>query len=93
MKNFRRHESQNYHIPEVTKQELQTAIDCLKIGKTGDTIRMKAVDLRDCDDETKENMEDIFNEITEQEFMIPKSWTQVVVRVIYKKDDAARLEK
>ena len=89
MKNFRRHESQNYQIPDVTKQELQTAIDCLKIGKTGDTKDVNVEDLIDCDDETKENMEDIFNEITEREFMIPKSGTQVV----YKKDDAARLEK
>ena len=60
------------HIPEFTKRELQTAIDCLKKGKnqeTGDTKGMKAEDIKGCDDETKELMRDIFNEIIKQESM------------------------
>ena len=46
---------------------------------------MKAEDLKGCDDETKELMRDIVNEIIKQESMAPKSTIEVAIMVIYKK--------
>ena len=40
---------------------------------------MKAEDLKGCDDETKELMRDIFNEIIKQESMAPKSTIEVAI--------------
>ena len=50
------------HIPEFTKQELQAAIE-----KSGDTKGIKAEDIKESDDETKEMMREIFNEVIRQE--------------------------
>ena len=36
-------------IPEFTKQELQTAIDCLQKGKSGDNKGIKAEDIKGCE--------------------------------------------
>ena len=61
------HESQSDHIPEFTKQELQTAIECLGRGTAGDEKVIKAEDLNDCDERSERNMKDIFNVIAKQE--------------------------
>ena len=50
-------------IPEITNEELQTAIDKLKEGKSSDSNGIRAEDIKACDDETREIMIQIFNEI------------------------------
>ena len=68
------------NIPEFTKQELQTAMGCLTKGKAGDTKGIKVGDIKECDDETKEMMEEIFSEVIRQENMAPEAWRKVVIR-------------
>ena len=50
-------------IPEITTEELQTAINKLKKGKSPDSKGIRAEDVTACDDETREMVRQIFNEI------------------------------
>ena len=68
------------HIPEFTKQELQAAIDCLKKGKSGDTMGIKVEDIRKSDDERKGMMREIFNEVMRHESMVPEAWRKVSIK-------------
>ena len=69
-------ENKSEHIPEFTKQEFKTANDCLKRGKAGDNEGIKADD-QECDDEAKEMIGDIYNEITKQERMANTYWKKL----------------
>ena len=53
--------SYDRRIPEITTEELQNAIYKLKKGKSPDRIR--AEDIKACDDETRDMVRRIFNEI------------------------------
>ena len=70
-------------IPEITTEELQTAINRLKKGKSADSNGIRAEDIKACDDETKDMVRQIFNEI---EFT-PTAWRKVRIKVIHKKGD------
>ena len=48
-------------IPEMTTEELQTAINKLKKGKSPDSKGIRAEDVKACDGETREMMRQIFN--------------------------------
>ena len=74
------------HIPEFTKQGLQTAIDCLKKGNAGDRNGVKAEDTKESDDKTKEMTTEIFNEVNKQENMTPEAWRKVVIKRDSKKE-------
>ena len=74
-------------IPEFRKNEIQDAIDRLKMGKAKDNSGIRAEQLKNCSDETKEKIRTIFNEITRQEDFTPKSWRKIRIQVIYKKGD------
>ena len=74
------HEDRSEHIPEFKKQELQTEIDCLKRGTTRRHKGNQADDLKQCDDETKEMMREIINEVIKQEMMAPEAWKTVVIK-------------
>ena len=54
-------------IPEITTEELRTAINKLKKGKTSDSNGIRAEDIKACDDETREMVRQIFNEIVKTE--------------------------
>ena len=43
-------------IPEITTEELQSAISKLKTGKSPDSNGIRAEDIKDCNDETREMM-------------------------------------
>ena len=53
-------ETRSEHFPEFTKRELQAVIHCLKKRKLGDTMRIKAEDIKESDDETKEIVRENF---------------------------------
>ena len=74
-------------IPEFTKNEIQDAIDRLKKGKAKDSSGVRAEQLKNCSDKTKEKIRTIFNEITRQEDFTPKKLAQDPIQVIYKKGD------
>ena len=48
-------------IPEITTEELRTAINKLKKRKSPDSNGIRAEDIKACDDETREMVRDIFN--------------------------------
>ena len=74
-------------IPEITAEELQAAINKLKKGKSPDSNGIRAEDIKACDDETKEMVRQIFNEITKQNEFTPEAWKKVTIQVIHKKGD------
>ena len=72
-------------IPEITTEELQTAINKLKKGKSPDSNGTRAEDIKACDDETREMVRQIFNEIIWQNGFPPEAWKKVRIKVIHKK--------
>ena len=73
-------------IPEFTQDEVQTAIDSLKNGKSSDSNGIRAEDIKTCDDTTKEMIRQIFNEVVKQEDFTPETWRRIHIEVIYKKE-------
>ena len=76
---------QHYPFQNLQKNEVQDAIDRLTKGKAKDSSGVRAEQLKNCSDETKEKMRTIFNEITRQKDFTSKSWRKI--QVIYKKGD------
>ena len=74
-------------IPEITSEELQSAISKLKAGKSPDGNGIRAEDIKDCSDETREMMRQIFNEVIKRYNFTPEEWKKVKIKVIYKKGD------
>ena len=74
-------------IPEITSEELQSAISKLKAGKSPDGNGIRAEDIKDCNDETREMMRQIFSEIIKRNNFTPEEWKKVKIKVIYKKGD------
>ena len=82
------------HIPGNTtpsqslqKNEIQDSIDRLKKGKAKDSNGIRAEQLKNCSDDTKEKIWTIFNEIVQQENFTPECWRKIRIQVIYKKSD------
>ena len=69
-------------IPEITTEELQTAINKLKKGKSPDSKGIRAEDVKARDDETKEMVRQIFNEIIKINELTPEDWKKVTIKVI-----------
>ena len=74
-------------IPEITSEKLQSAISKLKAGKSPDGNGIRAEDIKDCSDETREMMRQIFNEVIKRNNFTPEEWKKVKIKVIYKKGD------
>ena len=74
-------------IPEITTEELQTAINKLKKGKSPDSKGIRSEDIEACDDETRDMARQIFNEIVKRNEFTPKDWKKVTIKVIHKKGD------
>ena len=74
-------EKETKQIPEITTDELQNAIKRLKKGKAADS------DGKACDEETKEMVRQIFNEIVKQNEFTPEAWRRVRIKVIHEKGD------
>ena len=56
--------SDDKRIPEITSEEPQGAISKLKTGKSPDSNGIRAEDTKACDDETREMVRQLFNEVT-----------------------------
>ena len=80
-------ESDEKRIPEITSEEIQAAICKLKSGKSPDGNGIRAEDIKDCNEETREMMRQIFNEIIKRNNFTPEEWKKVKIKVIYKKGD------
>ena len=74
-------------IPEITTEELQTAINKLKKGTSPDNKGIRAEDVKACDEETREMVRQIFNEIVKRKEFTPEDWKKVKIKVIHKKGD------
>ena len=79
--------SDDKRTPEITTEELQSAISKLKTGKSPDSNGICAEDIKACDDETREMMRQIFNEIIKRNNFTPDEWKKVKIKVIHKKGD------
>ena len=73
--------------PEITKEELQRAISKLKNGKSPDSNGIRAEDIKACDEETREMVRQLFNEIIKRKEFTPEDWKKVTIKVIHKKGD------
>ena len=58
-----------------------------KTGKSPDGNGIRAEDIKDCNDETREMMRQIFNEVRKRNNFTPEEWKKVKIKVIYKKGD------
>ena len=79
--------SDDRRIPEITTEELQSAISKLKTGKSPDSNGIRAEDIKACNDETRELMKQNFNEIIKRNNFTPDEWKKVKIKVIHKKGD------
>ena len=61
-------------MPEITTEELQTAINKLNKGKSPDSNGIRAEDIKACDNETREMVRQIFNEIIQRNEFTPEDW-------------------
>ena len=74
-------------IREITTEDLKTVINKLIKGKSPDSNGIRAEDIKACDDETREMVRQIFNEIIKQNEFTPEAWKKVKIKVIHKKGD------
>ena len=79
--------SDDRRISELTTEELQSAISKLKKGKSPDSNGIRAEDIKACDDETRDMVRQLFNEIVKRNNFTPEEWKKVKIKVIYKKGD------
>ena len=74
-------------IPEITTEELRTAINKLTKGKSPDINGIRAEDIKACDYETREMVRQIFNEIMKQNEFTLEAWKKVKIKVKNNKGD------
>ena len=58
-----------------------------KKGKPPDSDGIRAEDIKACDDETREMVTQIFNEIIKQNEFTLEAWKKVIIKVLHKKGD------
>ena len=72
-------------ILEITTEELHNAI--CKLKKSPDSNGIRAEDIKACDDETRDMVRQLFNEITKRINFTLDEWKKVKIKVIHKKGD------
>ena len=85
--NSEQEESDEERIPEITSEEIQAAICKFKSGKSPDGNGIRAEDIKDCSEETREMMRQVFNEVIKRNNFTPEEWKKVKIKVIHKKGD------
>ena len=66
---------------------MQDAIDRLERGKASESNGIRAEDIKECDEETKEMVRQIFNEMIKQKECTLQTWQRIRIKVIFKKGD------
>ena len=84
---FEHEVSDDRRIPEITTEELQSAISELKKWQIPDSNGIRAEDIKASDDETTDMVRQLFNEIIKRNNITPEEWKKVKIKVIYKKGD------
>ena len=64
-----------------------TAISKLKTAKSPNNNGIRAEDIKVCDDETREMVRHLFNEIIKKKNFTPDEWNKVKIKVIHKEGD------
>ena len=85
MTNKNNSEDNNEEILLITDEEIQAAINKLKKGKASDNNGIRAEDIKTCDNERKEMIKLIFNEVLKQESCTPEIWRRKGITFIHKK--------
>ena len=67
-------EGSEEEMPESTEDEMQSAVNKLNKGNASDNNGIRAEDIKDCDDTTKEMIRQIFKEVIKQESCTPETW-------------------
>ena len=78
----RRQESQRLRQKSCKPQSTNS-----KKGKSPGSKGIRAEDIKACDDETREMVRQIFNEIIKRNELTPEDWKKVTIKVIHKKGD------
>ena len=77
------HNNNTNENPVITAEELRTAINKLKKGnKSPECNGIRAEDIKACDDEMREMVRQIFDEIIKQNEFTPEAWKKVKIKVI-----------
>ena len=71
--------------PAITSEELQDAIRKLTKGESPDSDGIRAEDIKAGDEETKELVRQIFNEIIRHNEFTLEAWKKVKMKVLHKK--------
>ena len=74
-------------IPDITSEELQDAIRKVKKNKSPDSDGIRAEGITASDEETKEMVRQICNEIIRQIEFTPEAWKKLKMKVLHKKGD------
>ena len=88
---FEHEMSYDRRIPEITTEELQNEICKLKKSKSTDSNGIRVEDIKAYDDETREMMRQIFNEIIKRNNFTSDEWKKVKIKVILKKVDVENM--
>ena len=80
---MRRQESQRSRQKSCKPQSTNSK----KKGKSPDSNGIRAEDIKACDDETREMVRQIFNEMFKRNVFTPEDWKKVTIKVIHKKGD------
>ena len=77
----------------ITDEEIQAAINKLKKGTANDSNGIRAEDIKTCDNETKEVIKLIFNEVLKQESCTPEVWRRKRIKVFHEKGNGEDVRK
>ena len=73
---FEHETSDDRRIPEITTEELQRAISKLKKGKSPDSNGIRAEDITACDEEGRDMVRQLFNEIIKRNSFTPEEYVR-----------------
>ena len=74
-KKFQNSRLKSYRLPSTDSKK----------GKSGDSNGIRTDDIKTCDEETKEMVRQIFNEVLKQKKCTPEAWQRKRIKVIHKK--------
>ena len=70
---------------KLRQKNYKTQLANSKKGKSPDSNGIRAEDIKACDDETREMLRQLFNEIIKRNNFTPDEWEKVKIKVLHKK--------